>query len=635
MRGLIRDHAGGVAGVLALGVVALLGADSGGYFPSAWNVATALVAWVALIGVVTRRRFEPGRPEVWFVAALVALTGWNLATALWSPSLQAPLLDGQRTLLYVAIVAMLVVWSDRWSTPALLAGAGIGGFLVSGYGLVSRLRPDLLGLHDDPVAKGRLYQPLGYWNALGIYATMTALLGLGCAMRARRPWVRACAAASVPPLATTVYFTYSRGSMLAGLAGLAIALAMDRRRLRSLTAALVLVPWTAIAVGEAASRGSLDRSGVGTVRAAAAGRPMLLIVLACAAAAAASIVALDRAEGRIEIPGRVRTGYIAGLGITAVAALALTFARFGGPQTIVVHAVEDLGSRAIVAKGSQNARLLSLSLNGRPALWRAAMSDFKSHPLQGSGAGTFEQYWLQHRPRIYVSRYAHSLYLESLAEGGIVRLLIVLALLGIPMAAAVRLRGDPHVLTAAAAFVAYLIHAGFDWDWEVPAVTAVPLVCAVAIVLRERESRPLGWHPPLGRILPGAALAAALVVSVLCWRGNDAVARSADAQVRGDWPAAASAAHTAVAWMPWSDEGNLMLAIALEHTGDVESARGTLRLATRRNPADWAAWQELADVTVGGEHRRALARAEALNPKGMRRLLHQRRRAARGLPPRQ
>jgi O-Antigen ligase/Tetratricopeptide repeat len=634
MRALRREHAGGVAGALALGVVALLGADSGGYFPPVWNVATALVAWVALIGVITRRRIDPGRAETWFVVALVALTGWNLTTALWSPSLQAPLLDGQRTLLYVAVVAMLVVWADRTSPVALLAGAGIGGFLVSGYALVSRLRPDAFGLHDDPVAKGRLYQPIGYWNALGIYAAMTALLALGCAMRARRPWVRACAGASVPPLATTVYFTYSRGSMLAGLAGLAIALAMDRRWLRSLTAALVLVPWTGLAVGEAASRGSLDRSGVGTAHAAAAGRPVLLVVLACAAAAAASIVALDRAEGRVEISSRLRTGYVAGLGLAALVALALTFARFGGPQTIVVHAVEDLGSRAIVAKGSQNARLLSLSLNGRPALWRAAVSDFRAHPLAGSGAGTFEQYWLQHRPRIYVSRYAHSLYLESLAEGGIVRLLLVAAVFGIPLAAAVRLRGDPHVLTAGGAFLAYLFHAGFDWDWEVPAVTAVALVCAVAILVRERgESRP-SWSLPLGRILPGVSLAAALVVGVLCWHGNDALARSADAQVRGDWPAAASDAHTAVAWMPWSDAGNLMLAVALEHTGDVQSARGTLRQATRRNPADWAAWQQLADVTSGGEHARALARAEALNPKGMRRLLHQRRRQARGLPPR-
>ena len=58
----------------------------------------------------------------------------------------------------------------------------------------------MFGLYDDPVAHGRLYQPLGYWNALGIFAAMTVVLCLGAAMRGRTQWVRVAAAAALPPV---------------------------------------------------------------------------------------------------------------------------------------------------------------------------------------------------------------------------------------------------------------------------------------------------------------------------------------------------------------------------------------------------------------------------------------------------
>ena len=82
----------------------------------------------------------------------------------------------------------------------MLAGAGLAGILISGFALVTRLRPDMFGLYDDPVAHGRLYQPLGYWNALGIFAAMTVVLCLGAAMRGRTQWVRVAAAAALPPV---------------------------------------------------------------------------------------------------------------------------------------------------------------------------------------------------------------------------------------------------------------------------------------------------------------------------------------------------------------------------------------------------------------------------------------------------
>ena len=45
-----------------------------------------------------------------------------------------------------------------------------------------------------------------------------------------------------------------------------------------------------------------------------------------------------------------------------------------------------------------NQRLFNFSGNGRWLLWQAAWHQAQSHPLLGGGAGSFEQYWTQHRP---------------------------------------------------------------------------------------------------------------------------------------------------------------------------------------------------------------------------------------------
>ena len=67
--------------------------------------------------------------------------------------------------------------------PLLLAATLVAIFLASGYGLLTRLFPERLGVFD-PVAAYRLEEPLTYWNALGLFAAMGALLALGFAARA-------------------------------------------------------------------------------------------------------------------------------------------------------------------------------------------------------------------------------------------------------------------------------------------------------------------------------------------------------------------------------------------------------------------------------------------------------------------
>ena len=86
-------------------------------------------------------------------------------------------------------------------------------------------------------------------------------------------------------------------------------------------------------------------------------------------------------------------------------------------------------------------------------------------------------------------RDAHSLYVEALSELGPVGLALVLAIVAIPIATAVRRRGEPLVAVSGAAFAVFAVHAGLDWDWEMPVVTLVALGCAAAVVRHPSDDR--------------------------------------------------------------------------------------------------------------------------------------------------
>ena len=118
------------------------------------------------------------------------------------------------------------------------------------------------------------------------------------------------------------------------------------------------------------------------------------------------------------------------------------FAVYGSPPTLARHAYHSFVSTP-TGGADLNSRLFSLSNNGRIVLWRSALADFRAHPVVGSGAGSFGRWWLAHRTSAYFVEDAHNLYVQTLAEGGVIGLALLAALLGIPLIAAVRARTSP------------------------------------------------------------------------------------------------------------------------------------------------------------------------------------------------
>src|SRR5207248_6417843 len=93
-----------------------------------------------------------------------------------------------------------------------------------------------------------------------------------------------------------------------------------------------------------------------------------------------------------------------------------------------------LGAGVAVAVASASERGLAAQLAGanRPHYWHVAWKEYTLNPLTGSGAGTFDSYWLHYRPVSSFARDAHSLYVETLAELGPLGLALVVLALAVP-----------------------------------------------------------------------------------------------------------------------------------------------------------------------------------------------------------
>ncbi len=600
---------------LALIGTLTLGASNGGYFPVAWGWAALALLWVAGVALLVRSKISISPLELAFLAGLTVFGFWVALSASWSAS-SGSLYEAERMLVYVAGVAAVLVVARRRSYGRLLAGALIGITLVSGYGLATRLFPERLSTYD-PVAVYRLSEPIGYWNALGIFAVIGVLLALGFATRGRAATSRALAASAIVLLLPTIYFTFGRGPMWALGISLVALVAFAPRRLQLVTAMFVVGLPGGAAVWLGSRFDALGRQSSPLADASRQGHRFALEVFVLMALAALAMLAFVALEKRVAIPRAARRAYAGALLLAVVLGLAAVFARFGSPPTLVDRAYESFKAPpvGIGAPGSNlSKRFLSLSSNGRLDMWTVARRDFEEHRLVGSGAGSYEQYWLQHRPAPMMVRDAHSLYAETLAEFGAMGLVLLLVALGVPLVAAVKARRRRLVPAAFAAYVAYLFHAGVDWDWEMPAVTLTALFCGCAILLAaRRDGRPI----TLSSRMRAGALAATLALSAFALVGligNEAISESRAHVRAGEWNDAEAEARTAIRWKPWSSAGWKQLAEAQLGADDLTGAHASYKKALEKDRNDWNLWFDYGLLSEGRERREAIARARELNP---------------------
>jgi O-Antigen ligase len=603
-------------GLLAALIVGGLAVDAGGYDPTSWGWSTiALVLVTAATLLLGRRRLA--LLEWALPLFLAALAGWVWLSLAWSADFSETVHEGERMLLYLTGAVSLLLVGRRSRVEALLVSLAATITAICSYALILRIFDPGSGAYQvvsaDPQAGFRLARPLGYANALAIFAVIGMLLSLGLAARGRTTLIRAFGSSALVILAPTLYFTYGRGAWIGLAAGLVALLVAEHRRLEALGGALAYAVVPAVAVVLASRTHALTEEP-GSVAAARHDGHLLAVALAVLVVGAAFLpVLLDRLQRRVALGPSSRRRAVLALGLIVAGLAVAGFASLGGPGAVVRRAYHAFNAPAPLVKTDTRQRLFSLSGSNRSEYWRVAWREVGDHPWLGGGAGSYQRFWLRHRSADLPVRDAHSLYLETLAELGPLGLALLLCALATPLAAIGPARRSPLAAAALGAYVAFLVHAGIDWDWEMTAVTLAALACGIALLLAARgaETRPLGRRT---RIV-GVGFAALLgAVAIVGFAGNRAETSAADALEGSRLGDAAADARQARRWEPWSAEPWRLLGESQLQAGEVGPARASFLRGLEKDRGSWELWLDLALTARGAQRRDALGHVARLNP---------------------
>jgi hypothetical protein len=570
----------GLVGAIVLGAAfAGDGSDVGGTLPvgGAAVVLLAGVLAVAAFGVLPFPRI--GRSGGALVATAIALVLWTGLTVVWSivPDRSWDVFNrGVAFLAFLGLGVMLAGMAGRLAarlTASLLAIA-LGAVLA--WALLSKVVPSL-GPEGDRVA--RLREPVGYWNALALFADVAIALGLWLATAHGRLAVRIGGGLLVYAATLALLLTLSRAGVVAAAVVVVLWLVLSRERLESaLVLCAAVVP--ALLVGAwAFTRPALvedvalrsDREADGAV---------LGVFLLLGAGVVAVFVVLG---SRRSLAGDARRRVGRGLAVAgAIAGLAAAILLLAGAAGAVSQ------GRDCAEVANEPGRFGSFE-SARLCWWGEAWDVFSGHAPEGAGAGSFEVARKRYRLDARNVLQPHSVPLQQLADGGVVALALFLALVSAGTAVCVcalrRTGADerPAAIALVAAPVAYLLHALVDYSWDFLAVTAPTMLALGVLAGVGREAGPLARRPLLG---VGAVVAALVVlVSFAAPRlAESAVRGSTEALDAGDVDRARARAERGMTWNPLSTEPILALARIEERSRDLPAAARRYREAVDLQP---------------------------------------------------
>jgi O-Antigen ligase len=600
--------------VLPGAVTAFLCFRAGGFFPGITGLATVAVATALLLRVTLAADPFAGWTRAAAGAALAGacFASWTLASALWSGATARALVEFDRALLYVLLLALLAtVPRGRTSVTVLLRWVLAAFAVVALAGLASRLAPGVFPISGRFIAE-RLSFPLTYWNATGIAAALGTVLALHHASGEQEPrWVRVAATAALPGLITALYFTFSRGAIAAGAIGvIAYAVLAHPRRLPFALAAALPPSIAAVVAAYGADALATERYFAGD--GPGEGRALALILAGLTLAAGGIRVALEGVEQRARSVVLRRWTFLAAGGAAVLIAVALD-----APGRVDRELDAFRSGNVVPVTGDARDRLTQVGNNGRLDFWDASLSAFKAEPLRGGGAGTYRLAWQRERPNATTVNDGHSLYLEVLAELGLVGLLLLAATLLVPVVvAATRLRGPERHAHAAflAAAAVLLIHAGVDWDWEMPALWVWFFATAGVVVAGPggRAAAPAR----VTRVVVGLGCLLLAATPALVVASQPALSESRRAFVRGDCGTAVDRALASLENLRVWPEAYEILGYCNLRGGEEDLALRSMHAAHDRDPRDWqfAYGLAIAQAFAGEDPRPAAALAARLNP---------------------
>ncbi len=620
-----------VTWVLCFGLVAFLGIEGGGFDALVHDQVGIGAWWIVLVGVLVGALpvVGPSRLALIALGLFAAFVVWTALSLIWTESAERTNADLARVLVYLGIFSLVLFLRAPRESQRLVAAVGAAIALIAILALLSRLHPAWFPSADQTArflddSRERLSYPLNYWNALGALIAIGFPLMLQISAAAKTAVVRALAAAAIPAMALAIFFTLSRASIAAAVLAVAIFIVVsDDRAPKLLTLGLAGVG-AGILIGVAAGHDAL-RHGLDTPVAHDQGNDLLLITIVVCVA----VALIHGGISKLMIDGRRPswTEPSRNFSIATVAAIGVVVligaVAANGPDRIS-NAVDEFkgGGNA----GTGTGRLNSFAGESRYVLWQSALDENATAPLIGTGSGTFVYWWDRDAAGTEAVQDAHSLFLQTLGEVGIVGLLLLLAFLvaAIGGGAYLALRAGPgersQLAAALAGVIACFLTAAVDWSWQMPVVPVAALMLVAVLVMGGGEwprSRELSRRWSLRIPLALGALVAVFAIAVPL--ASTSLVRSSEAKVReGDLEAALADARSAENVEPGAATPRLQQALVLELQGNLAAAASAAQGAAERESTNWRPWLVLSRLEAErGNVDAALAayrEAKSLNP---------------------
>jgi UDP-GlcNAc:undecaprenyl-phosphate GlcNAc-1-phosphate transferase len=595
-----------------------------GYYDAGIWVPAGLALLTALTAGLIARPPELDMPGLLAVVGLLSLALWALASSFWADSVEQAMIGGNRLLVYVVLLGLVVVLARSDVAGAWLLGAltatvvGVAGFLLGQM---------LLGDGDALFLRGRLNSPLGYVNGEATFFLLAIWPCIAAAEQRRSRALGAAGVAAASILGALLALTGSRGALLAAAVSALVVLALIPGRARRAWVLLVVVSSVVIVSPVLLDVAGANRSVFDGAARSAAGAALLSALAASIVWAILATVA-RAADARVL---RLATVGVFGVALAAVLAVGV------GSRDSISRSVDRqynafVSLQAKPALDSGASRLLAGGGN-RYDYWRIAWKAWQDEPLHGLGAGNYDVAYFAHRTTLENVRQPHSLPLQTLSELGIIGgALLVMFLIGISIGAwrtarAARETPPAHFIAVASIgmVTAWLAHTTVDWIHLLPGVTAAAVIAA-GLVLRPRaqavsRARTTTVHVH-GRIAAAALIAAMLTLTgvSLSRQGMADYFRGEAREALAKNPATTLLeADRSLRLDPEAVSAYQLKAAALARFNKASAARAALLEATRREPSDFVTWALLGDLAVRmgdvAQARDAYRHAHRLNPR--------------------
>jgi O-antigen ligase len=600
--------------------------NGGGFFAGEPARVAVLLALLLVLHLTLSERPQAGLSVSLVVAAagLGLFAAWTLLSALWSDAPARAIVEFDRALMYWLALVLLGTFAWRAQHRAwAFRGVAVATWAVAACGFVTRALPEVWPISPN-VVNERLSYPLTYWNALGLMAALGLVMALhlACSEREPRAW-RVAGAMATPVLTATLVLTFSRGAIAVGLLGVVLYLLLARPR-GAPAGLLAVVPAVAIAAVATYGADRLAEQDPTTRAAVEQGEELALAVVLCTLGAGtlrALLLVLDSRLAQIPAPPRARRT------VTVVALAVVGLGLASG--TVALAATGELerqydrflNTRPDTERALARARLTDPSNNYRVDRWEVAFDSFRSHPVLGTGAGTYAIEWAREGDVRFFAEDGHSLYLEVLGELGIPGFILVcLPVLAILGAMAAGLRGRERHLHAAllAAGLVWALHAAIDWDWEMPAVSL--WFFALGGMCLARSGATTGGDGPsrFTRVALGVAVLALAVTPALVALSQRHLNSSVAFLKAGDCSASIDSALASARALSVRPEPYMLLSLCDarfdRHDLAVRMARRAVELDPESRQAHYTL--ALALANAGRDPRSAVRRLRELNPRG-------------------